>query len=145
MGVNRIPSSKNNSRDSSPIVDINVTPLVDVLLVLIVVFVLASGAYYSSLGVNLSKSQQASKKEKQAPPDKHKAIVLGITSEGVLRWRKETFNSVESFLEFFEKEGQKQKEVYLQVDEKLPSGQLLGIMEKLKEKYFESLSLVSKR
>ena len=62
--------------ESQPIADINVTPLVDVMLVLLIVFMVAAPLMTSGIPVDLPKIQ-AKQLNDQTPP-----IVVGVDANG---------------------------------------------------------------
>src|SRR5690606_14314260 len=56
--------------------EINITPLVDVMLVLLVVFIIAAPLLTNAVRVTLPETVET------APPDEKKAVSLGIDAEG---------------------------------------------------------------
>ena len=66
-----------------PMAEINVTPLVDVTLVLLVVFIIAAPLLTYAIKLDLPNAQSA------AAPDKPETIALSIDAAGKLYWNKE--------------------------------------------------------
>ena len=64
------------SQEDDVVSDINVTPLVDVMLVLLIVFIVTTPLLTNSVKVNLPKAAPT-----QAPPQ-NKAIVLSVNAAG---------------------------------------------------------------
>lgn len=69
---------------SQPMADINVTPLVDVMLVLLIIFMVCTPLMTQSIKVNLPKAVGASTQEKP------EVIRLAIDAEGKLSWNGES-------------------------------------------------------
>ena len=66
------------NRDQEPLSEINVTPLVDVMLVLLVVFIVTAPLLTQTVGVNLPKTVPAS-----APPNVPTPII-SVDAKGIL-------------------------------------------------------------
>ena len=80
----------NTSSSKAVMSEINVTPLVDVMLVLLVVFIVTAPLLTpQALNVTLPKTEAVSK----APAKKH--IQLVLTEQGQLVWEGEALNSSE--------------------------------------------------
>jgi biopolymer transport protein ExbD len=60
--------------------DINVTPMVDVMLVLLVIFILTAPLFTHSIRLDLPNAQAA------PAPEKPETITLSIDAEGALFW-----------------------------------------------------------
>jgi len=65
---------------SQPMAEINVTPLVDVMLVLLIIFMVCAPLMTQSINVNLPKAVGASTQEKP------EVINLAVDAEGQLTW-----------------------------------------------------------
>lgn len=83
--------SMNNSGDDAPISDINVTPLVDVMLVLLIVFMITMPVLTHSIPLELpSASAQAAKTDKQpAEP-----LRITVASDGTYYFGTETAHPI---------------------------------------------------
>ena len=66
-----------NGRTQTALAEINVTPLVDVMLVLLIIFMVTAPIIQTGIQVNLPKTREAQSKE--ATPD---AVILSIDKEG---------------------------------------------------------------
>ena len=72
---------------AQPMSEINTTPLVDVMLVLLIIFIVCAPLMTQSITVNLPKVAGAATEEK---PD---AIQLAIAADGALSWNNEAVMS----------------------------------------------------
>lgn len=68
---------------SQPMSEINTTPLVDVMLVLLIIFIVCAPLMTQTVHVNLPKTAGQASQEK---PD---IITVNIDAQGVLRWNDE--------------------------------------------------------
>jgi biopolymer transport protein ExbD len=69
---------KPQSDDDSPMSDINVTPLVDVMLVLVIILLVTAPLLTQSVHVTLPKTAETTADIKQQP------LQLGIDAQGVI-------------------------------------------------------------
>ena len=75
--------SFNPQRQQSMMSDINVTPMVDVMLVLLVIFIITAPMFTHAVKLDLPKAQAA---PSQPMPD---AVTIAIDGAGALYWDKE--------------------------------------------------------
>ena len=78
-----------NRNNDQPMSEINVTPLVDVMLVLLVVFIVTAPLLTQSVGVNLPKTVSA------APPPIDAVNVVSIDVEGAIYLNKQKLSPAE--------------------------------------------------
>ena len=70
----------NDNQHQAPMADINVTPMVDVMLVLLVIFIITAPLFTHAIKLELPNAQS------QAAPEKPETITLAINAEGKLFW-----------------------------------------------------------
>ncbi len=70
----------NDNNQPGPMADINVTPMVDVMLVLLVIFIITAPLFTNALKLELPNAQS------QPAPEKPETITLAINGEGKLFW-----------------------------------------------------------
>ncbi len=70
----------NENHNQAPMADINVTPMVDVMLVLLVIFIITAPLFTHAIKLELPNAQSA------AAPEKPETITLSINAEGKLFW-----------------------------------------------------------
>jgi biopolymer transport protein ExbD len=73
----------NNNRQPGPMADINVTPMVDVMLVLLVIFIITAPLFTHAIKLDLPSAQSA------PAPEKPETISLSINGEGTIFWNND--------------------------------------------------------
>ena len=111
-----------------PISDINMTPLIDVMLVLLVIFMITAPLLTSSLKLELPKSDAA------RPSDTPAFISVGLDPQGQLRLGDEPFDDAAFTRRVIEiAQRNSQTEVQLRADRSVPYGrvaELIGMLQK---------------
>lgn len=87
--------SMGDGDDDAPMSDINVTPLVDVMLVLLIVFMITMPVLTHSLQINLPVSSQKTEEKAQANKDKTKIITIAVNKEGKYAFGAESDKAIE--------------------------------------------------
>ena len=79
----------NDNQNSAPMADINVTPMVDVMLVLLVIFIISAPLFTHALKLDLptAKSQPA--------PEKPETVTVAIDAAGKLYWNDQPVSKEE--------------------------------------------------
>ncbi|MBA5689610.1 ExbD/TolR family protein [Rugamonas apoptosis] len=75
--------SFNHHRQQGPMADINVTPMVDVMLVLLVIFIISAPMFTHAVKLDLPKAQA------QANPQQAASVSLAIDAKGQVYWNDE--------------------------------------------------------
>jgi biopolymer transport protein ExbD len=70
----------NDNKNTAPMSEINVTPMVDVMLVLLVIFIITAPLFTHSIKLDLPSAQSA------PAPEKPETISLSINGQGALFW-----------------------------------------------------------
>ncbi len=70
----------NDNSHQAPMAEINVTPMVDVMLVLLVIFIITAPLFTHAIKLELPTASSA------PAPDKPESITLSINAEGKLFW-----------------------------------------------------------
>lgn len=73
----------NDNKQQAPMSDINVTPMVDVMLVLLVIFIITAPLFTHAIKLDLPNAPSA------AAPQKPETITLSINDEGRVFWNND--------------------------------------------------------
>ena len=123
-----MPFGRMSSRTGSdtPINSINVTPLVDVMLVLVVIFILAAPMLAASLRVQLPKAQATTPQTQVAQSD---ALMVEVNPQGEI-WLHGAATADAAVQQQLQDLGQRnpQAEVQLRADTSVPYGRVVQIM-----------------
>jgi biopolymer transport protein TolR len=124
-------------REYHPLADINVTNLVDVVLVLLIIFMITAPMMQSGVDITLPKSSES-------PRDVSTGIVVSITKDQQIYIDnyKIPSNQFESRLKTI-REVKKFRPVYIRADEKVPYGVVMEIMSKIKKLGIQNVGLVT--
>ena len=77
-------------RGNQPMSDINVTPLVDVMLVLLVIFIITAPLMTSQLALELPQAETPVAKQ---APEPESSVAIGIDAQGQVFWEGEAVNA----------------------------------------------------
>lgn len=134
MQVQQSPSR--GRRLSSNLAEINVTPLVDVMLVLLIIFMVTAPMMQSGIQVNLPSA------ETRSDPSSG-GLVLTITKDRNIYLDGQIINIflLESRMKnyFF---GDKKKIVFIKADKKLDYGFVIDVMDALKKAGIETVGMI---
>jgi len=116
---------------------INVVPFIDIVLVLLVI-VLATASFVNQKSVKVDLPTASSEKTTEK-----KAIMLSIDKEGKYYYEKEPM-SLENLHEKLKKLDPKKDIISLQTDQKTEFQKFVSIVDILKERGFQNLSIITK-
>ncbi len=133
--------SRNDRQLGGNLVEINVTPLVDVMLVLLIIFMVTAPLMSQGIDVDLpSASTQAIKTEKDD-------VVLTVLKNGSLfvQGDKKTSFRVEELAPKLMPlyEGKTKKEIFLRADKSVPYGVVVQVMAACKNAGIERIGMVT--
>jgi len=118
--------------------EINVTPLVDVMLVLLIIFMVTAPMMQSGIGVNLPQAETNSSPAEEG-------LTMTITQDRYIHIGESPINIflLENKLkEYFY--GKERKVVFIKADESLPYGYIINILDVIKKAGVENVGLVVK-
>jgi biopolymer transport protein TolR len=117
--------------------EINVTPFVDVVLVLLIIFMITAPMLSSSVEVNLPQTSLEPQKSKER-------LVVTITRDKkvFIQNRRVTFRDLEEGLQQFAA-GAVEKSILLRADRQLDYGTVLLVMSKIKKAGIEEVGLAT--
>ncbi|WP_036293967.1 biopolymer transporter ExbD [Methylosinus sp. PW1] len=124
--------------DSQPIADINVTPLVDVMLVLLIVFMVAAPLMTSGIPVDLPKVQ-AKQLNDQKPP-----IVVSVDAGGGFFVDKREVPADGLLAALSDgSENSKDRRIHVRADKTVPYGRVVEAMGAINAAGYTKVALVS--
>jgi biopolymer transport protein TolR len=111
------------SKSSKPMSDINMTPLVDVMLVLVVIFIITAPLMTSAIKLDLPKTEAAK------PIDAPKFVAIVVDKAGQI-FLNDQVTSLTQLADSLSKVAQNSKdtEVQLRADETVPYGKVVEVM-----------------
>ena len=135
---NRILIKNKNSKNKT-ISQINVTPFVDVMLVLLIVFMITAPLLTVGVSVDLPKTKAAQLNSKGDP------IVVSIKQNGDLYIQERSISALNLLPRLKAiSEGNKNLRIYVRGDKNVPYGIVLDTIAKIKRSGFKKVALVAK-
>ena len=131
---------KHNSEfDTAPIADINVTPLVDVMLVLLIVFMVAAPLMTAGIPVDLPKTAAKQLNDQQPP------IVVSVDAGGGFFVDKTEADDVQGLLTALKarSENDRDRQVHVRADKSVAYGRVAEAMGAINAAGYAKVALVS--
>jgi len=118
--------------------DINVTPLVDVMLVLLIIFMVTAPMMMQGVSVNLPKTETRYIKSQEEPL----IVTVGEDRNIYLETRQMELKGLEEKIKkIFE--NRRNKEVLLKADKEVPYGFVMQVISRIKEAGIDKLGMVT--
>jgi len=136
-----LPSSRAKGR-RAPMADINVTPLVDVMLVLLIIFMVTAPLMTAGVPVNLPDSRAKALDQDQKPVD------IAVDRDGTIHIGEDAVTIEElpdrlSVIASERRQGDKPPQVFLRADKALDYGRVMEVMGELNRAGLNRVALVS--
>ena|SRR2546425_2090307 len=133
----KLDDAGGSRRVASTLAEINIIPLVDVVLVLLLIFMLTAPMMYRGIDVNLPKAASR-------PTAVEERMVLTVTRDGglFLNDRRLTPNGVEGALRAAFR-NRRDKTLYLKADAGLSYGAVIETMDRVRRAGIERLGMVT--
>jgi biopolymer transport protein TolR len=135
MGVN-LPSGR-RGRGRAPMAEINVTPLVDVMLVLLIIFMVTAPLLTTGVPVDLPESKAAALKQDKEP------VTVSIDRAGVISIDQEQVADDALPSRLATLAGQQPPQVFLRADRSLDYGRVMRVLGELNRAGLNKVALVS--
>lgn len=124
--------------------DINVTPMADIMLVLLIIFMITTPLLQSGITVNLPKA----KNPLDAPEaDSKDAVIVAVNRDGRIYLAKSAISESE-LLEFLAKRfggGEINKTIYLKADTAVAYGRVVQIVNECRKSGVEKIGLMTEK
>ena len=140
MGLNTAGRGGGRSRRRAPVAEINVTPLVDVMLVLLIIFMVTAPLLTAGVPVDLPDSRA------NALPQEEQPLNVAIDSNGAIFVGEGAVPQGQlgaALAAASEGVSCNQREVILRADRALDYGRVMGVMGELNRMGCNSISLVT--
>ena len=140
MAMN-LPSARAKGR-RAPMADINVTPLVDVMLVLLIIFMVTAPLMTAGVPVNLPDSRAKALDQDQKPVD------IAVDRDGTIHIGDDAVTIEElpdrlSVIASERRQGDKPPQIFLRADKALDYGRVMEVMGELNRAGLNRVALVS--
>lgn len=122
-------------RNRTVLSEINVTPFVDVMLVLLVIFMVTAPLMQQGVDVNLPKA-----KGKELPPDERISLVIKRNRTVYMNDTPVSMTEMKQKLEAISKLN---PNVFLKADKDVPYGLVVEVMGEIKEAGIEKLGMIT--
>jgi biopolymer transport protein TolR len=130
-------SPKNGRRGL--VAEINVTPLVDVMLVLLIIFMVTAPMMTQGVDVTLPETTA------KPLPQKEKPLIITLDRQGVISLDKTAYSRLQLHDKLAElARADRERPVFLSADQNVPYGQVIKVMADVKEAGFDKLGMITK-
>ena len=128
---------------AGPVSDINVTPMADVMLVLLIIFMVITPMLQKGISVDMTKAENS---RKMQDADKEDAVVLAITRDGKIYLQSDPITLDEITPEVKDRIASKlDKTVYIKSDRNAEYGVVVKVIDNVRAAGVESLGLLTER
>ena len=130
---------KKNYHSRKSISEINVTPFVDVMLVLLIIFMVTAPLLTAGIKINLPESASVLKNEKNDP------VTVSMNSKGEIYIQKKKISPNDLIKRLIALKGQnKDLKIYIKGDKNLNYGKIMDLMSFINKSGFKKVALVTK-
>ena len=134
----------NNGGGRTVLSEINVTPFVDVMLVLLVIFMVTTPILYQGVNVNLPKTDS----QPMSSLDREGKVVVTLNSDGSIFIEKEEYSLSDLRIEIRKLMSEKGKDVreedvFLRADRSVPYGTVVEVMSEIRNAGVTKLGLIT--
>lgn len=135
----RIKSTHGRSRSHSPMAEINVTPFVDVMLVLLIVFMVAAPLLTAGVSVDLPDESAGTLTRQDSAP-----VEISVTQGGEIHIgeTKVTLDRLRGVLAAIA-EKDVERRIYIRADQTLDYGAVMNVMAHVNQSGFTKVALIT--
>ncbi|HSE83986.1 MAG TPA: protein TolR [Thermodesulfobacteriota bacterium] len=135
---------KDNRNGNTVLSEINVTPLVDVMLVLLVIFMITAPILYQGVDVNLPKVES----KPMPAAESEKKVVVTVNGQGEIYIEKKKYDLSELKVEVRTQilnlgREIENEEVFIRADANVPYGDVMGVMAEIRKAGVKKLGLIT--
>ena len=129
---------KNRKKNSSDIIsEINITPFVDILLVILIIFMVTAPMLDNGFDVNLPTSTQNAIQSKES-----KTIIISLDEKSNIFYENKKFNLTQLSKEL-EKQNKTTTNVFIKADSNIKYKEVIDLMSFLAKNGFSNISLIT--
>jgi biopolymer transport protein ExbD/biopolymer transport protein TolR len=126
-----------------PVADINVTPMADVMLVLLIIFMVVTPMLQKGVSVDMAKAENP---RQMQDADKEDAVVLAITRDGKAYLGSDRVQLDEITPKVRDRIASKlDKTVYIKSDSRAKYGDVVGVVDTVRAAGVDSLGLLTEK
>jgi biopolymer transport protein TolR len=130
--------TSSQGRTSTSLSEINVTPLVDVMLVLLIIFMVTAPMLQTGIDVQLPETRAATSE------DPRSNIVISISREGILSYGSQPIN-LSTLGDRLKNDVKSSKDaIYLRADKDVKWSSIVSVMDAIRGAGFSEIKLVTK-
>ena len=132
---------QNSNRRRTVLAQINVTPFVDVMLVLLIIFMVTAPMMDQGVEVDLPEVAEA-----PSLPVNKEPLVVTVEKNGIISIGKTKIEKVAKLTPVLQQalKGKADQEVFLEADEKVPYGRVVQVMAAIKRAGVAKLGMVTR-
>lgn len=137
--IRKLKSSRNHDK-SRLVSEINITPFVDVLLVLLIIFMIAAPMMTGSIDVNLPKGSKSKKSKPEENP-----ISVSIKSNGSIYVNKFKIKNSDEMIKLIIAKANNdfQEKIFIKGDKTVDYGQIMNVIKDINQSGFQKVILVT--
>jgi len=124
--------------------EINVTPMADIMLVLLIIFMIATPLMQTGITVNLPNAKYALEAKDSTKED---AVVIAVNREAKIYWQKTQISDAELYDTLIRKysSGEINREIYLKADSAVGYGRVVDVVNICRKAGVERIGLMAEK
>lgn len=131
---------RRRGKKAKPIADINMTPFIDVVLVLLIIFMVSAPMMTSGIPIELPKSAAKPMQDETKPIN----ISVSVKGEYFVNDKKVSLEELPARLRDVAKKGEEER-IYIRADKTVDYGQIMKVMGTVSAAGYKRIGLVSEK